>query len=227
MAPLVAIGRRAPRDVHALFQLSCLPCASPAWAEHDGNQVHDDDETPTYNGPGFGCCSDSDKGSMGSLGHPYTCAEACKYSTKGPGCKEGAACDRCHLCEWKRNDRKLSGDEPILSKWTGGSGGQGGTTPARPSAQGTKNFPVIGGFLTVFPTTVIGGSRGVASLEVLVPAAASSDYPAYTRSGRTRRRAGANRSLPQASGGTADWYASTRRGEKRKASLRKGEAAQK
>ncbi|CAE8615730.1 unnamed protein product [Polarella glacialis] len=203
----------APEMCTPFFQLSCLPCASPAWAEHDGNHVLDDHETPTYNGPGSGCCSGSDKGetclaSMGSLGHPYTCAEACKYFLKARGCKDGAACDRCHLCEWKRYDRKLTGDEPILSKWTGGSGGQGGTNPARPSAQGTKNFPVIRGFLTAFPASVIGGAHGVASLEVSVPAAANSDHPAYARGGRARRRAGANRPLPQASGGIAAWNAS-------------------
>lgn len=40
--------------------------------------------------------------SLGSIGHPYTCAEFCKYAKKARGCKDGAACDRCHLCTAKR-----------------------------------------------------------------------------------------------------------------------------
>jgi hypothetical protein len=39
--------------------------------------------------------------SVGSIGHPHSCAEACKYQSKPRGCKDGASCDRCHLCEWK------------------------------------------------------------------------------------------------------------------------------
>lgn len=40
--------------------------------------------------------------SMGSVGHPYTCGEACKFAKKPQGCKDGAACRRCHQCEWHR-----------------------------------------------------------------------------------------------------------------------------
>mmetsp|Transcript_61714 Transcript_61714/g.198874 ORF Transcript_61714/g.198874 Transcript_61714/m.198874 type:complete len:284 (-) Transcript_61714:71-922(-) len=40
--------------------------------------------------------------SKGSIGHPTHCAGACKYVWKKKGCKDGALCDRCHLCEWKR-----------------------------------------------------------------------------------------------------------------------------
>jgi len=39
--------------------------------------------------------------SAGSAGHPYTCAEPCKYMTKKRGCKDSAKCDHCHLCVWK------------------------------------------------------------------------------------------------------------------------------
>jgi hypothetical protein len=38
--------------------------------------------------------------SCGSIGHPYTCAEACKYARKKRGFKDGLACTRCHLCVW-------------------------------------------------------------------------------------------------------------------------------
>mmetsp|Transcript_9310 Transcript_9310/g.16968 ORF Transcript_9310/g.16968 Transcript_9310/m.16968 type:complete len:203 (-) Transcript_9310:156-764(-) len=40
--------------------------------------------------------------SIGSVGHPYNCAEACKYVSKTRGCKDGASCIRCHLCKWKK-----------------------------------------------------------------------------------------------------------------------------
>lgn len=38
--------------------------------------------------------------SMGSKGHPYSCADACKFAAKARGCKDGADCDHCHLCKW-------------------------------------------------------------------------------------------------------------------------------
>lgn len=38
--------------------------------------------------------------SKGSAGHPKTCAEPCKYFRKKKGCKDGAECDRCHVCNW-------------------------------------------------------------------------------------------------------------------------------
>mmetsp|Transcript_29837 Transcript_29837/g.54656 ORF Transcript_29837/g.54656 Transcript_29837/m.54656 type:complete len:328 (+) Transcript_29837:84-1067(+) len=44
--------------------------------------------------------------SVGSIGHPYQCASACKYATKANGCKDGSACVRCHLCQWSRSLEK-------------------------------------------------------------------------------------------------------------------------
>jgi hypothetical protein len=38
--------------------------------------------------------------SVGSKGHPYSCADACKFAGKSRGCKDGAECDHCHLCKW-------------------------------------------------------------------------------------------------------------------------------
>jgi hypothetical protein len=38
--------------------------------------------------------------SAGTLGHPYSCADACKFVGKTRGCKDGAECDHCHLCKW-------------------------------------------------------------------------------------------------------------------------------
>jgi hypothetical protein len=40
--------------------------------------------------------------SVGSIGHPHSCAHACKYNGKKAGCKDGHLCNRCHLCRWSR-----------------------------------------------------------------------------------------------------------------------------
>mmetsp|Transcript_3371 Transcript_3371/g.9260 ORF Transcript_3371/g.9260 Transcript_3371/m.9260 type:complete len:249 (-) Transcript_3371:58-804(-) len=69
------------------YEIACTPCGEDGSAEALTC-------TP--------CDADGTLPSAGSLGHPYTCAEACKYASRSRGCKDGAACDRCHLCEWKR-----------------------------------------------------------------------------------------------------------------------------
>lgn len=43
--------------------------------------------------------------SCGSVGHPGACAAPCKYAFRR-GCKDGAACIRCHLCRWSREAEK-------------------------------------------------------------------------------------------------------------------------
>jgi hypothetical protein len=40
--------------------------------------------------------------SLGSFGHPYRCAAACRYIKRKGGCKNGASCPECHLCFWQR-----------------------------------------------------------------------------------------------------------------------------
>jgi len=40
--------------------------------------------------------------SRGSIGHPFSCGKACKYVKKRKGCKDGASCDHCHICDWHR-----------------------------------------------------------------------------------------------------------------------------
>lgn len=74
--------------------------------------------------------------SAGSVGHPYTCAEPCKYvRKKHRGCKDGSACVRCHLCEWKRRNYTDKGEKGN----TGKGGGQGEITTdtaVQPEADG-------------------------------------------------------------------------------------------
>jgi len=44
--------------------------------------------------------------SLGSVGHPHSCAGACRYVKRKGGCRDGANCSSCHLCFWRR-----TGDE--------------------------------------------------------------------------------------------------------------------
>eukprot|EP00930_Biecheleria_cincta_P044775 TRINITY_DN30833_c0_g1_i2.p1 TRINITY_DN30833_c0_g1~~TRINITY_DN30833_c0_g1_i2.p1 ORF type:complete len:274 (+),score=40.83 TRINITY_DN30833_c0_g1_i2:72-893(+) len=40
--------------------------------------------------------------SIGSIGHPSKCQDACKYVCRPRECKDGKGCSRCHLCRWLR-----------------------------------------------------------------------------------------------------------------------------
>ncbi|CAK0835172.1 unnamed protein product [Prorocentrum cordatum] len=50
--------------------------------------------------------------SVGSLGHPHACNEACKYVKRKTGCLMGASCNRCHLCHWHRRGKDLPAPFP-------------------------------------------------------------------------------------------------------------------
>lgn len=58
--------------------------------------------------------------SVGSIGHPHTCAEACKFYPKARGCKDGALCTRCHLCRWNRYQHKSGPTEHSRGQRFGG-----------------------------------------------------------------------------------------------------------
>lgn len=62
------------------------------------------------------CDADGMLLSKGSIGHPYTCGEACKYASKPRGCKDGLACDRCHLCDWKRKAAVPPPPRPVAQR---------------------------------------------------------------------------------------------------------------
>lgn len=56
--------------------------------------------------------------SLGSVGHPFACSEACKYIGKTRGCKDGKACLRCHRCKWsskKQNKADLASPKADLA----------------------------------------------------------------------------------------------------------------
>ncbi|CAE7253793.1 unnamed protein product [Symbiodinium sp. CCMP2592] len=41
-----------------------------------------------------------------SVGHPFTCAAACKYVKRKGGCRDGANCLLCHECFWSKTSSK-------------------------------------------------------------------------------------------------------------------------
>lgn len=61
--------------------------------------------------------------SLGSLYHPGGCKSACKYVWKSQGCKDGAACSRCHLCPFVRRSATSAPDQsqkiPLRAAYTG------------------------------------------------------------------------------------------------------------
>ncbi|CAD7927774.1 unnamed protein product [Amoebophrya sp. A25] len=53
---------------------------------------------------------------IGSVNHPHGCADPCKYARKARGCKDGARCDRCHLCspaKQSRAPRRKNNSSPL------------------------------------------------------------------------------------------------------------------
>jgi len=78
----------------------CKPPSDGIDSERFPDHVQDAEECATP--PAL---PDNSTFSRGSVGHPETCKEPCKYNRKKRGCKDGFACTRCHLCTWhhKRN----------------------------------------------------------------------------------------------------------------------------
>lgn len=119
MFPLPAQQRHTP---HADAPVALATAAPPPsqtvllprvlWREHArGDQAPSDSachrQRLVPDGPeGGGPCqapADAPAHSVGSMGHPHSCALPCKYARGGRACKEGATCSRCHLCPWSRS----------------------------------------------------------------------------------------------------------------------------
>lgn len=58
------------------------------------------DDTP--NAPGWSTEPAAECPSIGSIGHPHSCGNACKYVNRAGGCKDGYNCQQCHVCRWQR-----------------------------------------------------------------------------------------------------------------------------
>eukprot|EP00931_Biecheleriopsis_adriatica_P022398 TRINITY_DN14404_c0_g1_i1.p1 TRINITY_DN14404_c0_g1~~TRINITY_DN14404_c0_g1_i1.p1 ORF type:complete len:517 (-),score=94.73 TRINITY_DN14404_c0_g1_i1:21-1571(-) len=54
--------------------------------------------------------------SLGSIGHPSSCASACRFMKRPAGCVNSTACARCHLCTWSKATLKL---EKAAKTWAG------------------------------------------------------------------------------------------------------------
>mmetsp|Transcript_6479 Transcript_6479/g.11246 ORF Transcript_6479/g.11246 Transcript_6479/m.11246 type:complete len:258 (+) Transcript_6479:95-868(+) len=81
------------------------PPPEQVWARDGSSTTISDDATPTDSANDGATESVEGDGppSIGSMGHPYLCADACKYVKKARGCKDGANCNRCHICSWNQS----------------------------------------------------------------------------------------------------------------------------
>jgi len=95
-----------------LLQLGCPTCLSmyPAAAISPITKERDVDNPITkerdVDSHSVGDVRTKSGPSTGSEGHPFSCCEACKYFWKTRGCKAGGLCDRCHICKYKRSNRR-------------------------------------------------------------------------------------------------------------------------
>mmetsp|Transcript_16918 Transcript_16918/g.38212 ORF Transcript_16918/g.38212 Transcript_16918/m.38212 type:complete len:389 (-) Transcript_16918:89-1255(-) len=53
--------------------------------------------------------------SEGSRGHPHSCRAPCKFVRRKRGCYDGAACDHCHICHWRRFPEPSAAQEGLFS----------------------------------------------------------------------------------------------------------------
>lgn len=69
--------------------------------------------------------------SLGTMGHPHTCGEACKYVNRKGGCMYGKAFTNCHACLWSRTSvPKAEAKAPSFFGTSYGAAAQGGATQA-------------------------------------------------------------------------------------------------
>jgi len=59
--------------------------------------------------------------SLGTVGHPVSCAEACKYVKRKGGCRDGANCLKCHECFWSRDAKEVGAEDATESSKTDAS----------------------------------------------------------------------------------------------------------
>lgn len=59
--------------------------------------------------------------SVGSIGHPDSCARPCRFVGTRRGCRDEQHCPQCHLCRWTMKERRLSLQKQRADKRTGES----------------------------------------------------------------------------------------------------------
>jgi len=87
----------APREISledALNNCGVSPHQGPEVAQRQADLKHAN--------PTIGNLCYQEAASAGSIGHPHSCAQACKYVKRKSGCRDGSQCPNCHLCHWQR-----------------------------------------------------------------------------------------------------------------------------
>ena len=59
--------------------------------------------------------------SVGSVGHPYSCSNPCKYVWRKRGCRDGTNCPNCHYCKWQRKPKDEEDEESAPTPQSSGS----------------------------------------------------------------------------------------------------------
>lgn len=98
--------------------------------------------------------------SCGSIGHPVSCGNACKYVRRKGGCRDGKNCLQCHKCVWQRPHLDTPGNDSQPSSPTSGSG--------RLSKSATPNSKKISTLAQTAPPSTTPGLRN-ASEEKVIP----------------------------------------------------------
>jgi len=62
--------------------------------------------------------------SKGSVNHPHQCGPPCKYAWKASGCKDGANCTHCHLCQWYRSPMRTRKSSMVCTSYSKASKAQ-------------------------------------------------------------------------------------------------------
>jgi hypothetical protein len=121
MSPTGSVGDLADMDTSA--SASASASASWDWSSGASDALEVESQEPDV----FEACQPcgmeimeitaENAPSPGSIGHPYTCAAACKYIKKPRGCKDGANCARCHICDFRNTKvkKEISADSVVVS----------------------------------------------------------------------------------------------------------------
>lgn len=116
--------RRAAHEVEALMMATAQPMKVPmpeSWMDVPPPQSHlmprplravEKDEHLVGSETILSDRSESKGWSIGTKGHPHSCAHACKYYRRKGGCHLKEQCPSCHRCFWRRAPL-FKEDEPL------------------------------------------------------------------------------------------------------------------
>lgn len=100
LRPVGGESANSPKDsapsFHSTTPLQGASARSLRWSDICDTSDDDEPQSKREEDGAHGAASPT----LGSRGHPFSCAAPCKYSGRSRGCKDGSACVRCHLCRW-------------------------------------------------------------------------------------------------------------------------------